>query len=80
VYKRQVGGLLGAAYLLPIVFRAFLWRSPQFPSFGEASPLMVIPLVVTAMLTLALGIAPDVPLRFLELAEGVAYGATGGRP
>jgi multicomponent Na+:H+ antiporter subunit D len=67
--------LLAAAYLLPIVFRAFFWQSPHFPSFSEASPLMVLPLLFTAAVTLALGIAPDVPLRFLELSESVANSA-----
>jgi multicomponent Na+:H+ antiporter subunit D len=75
-----IGGLLGAAYLLPIVFRAFLWRSPEFPAFSEAPLLMVVPLLITAMLTLAWGLAPDVPLRFLELAREVAASVAGGAP
>jgi multicomponent Na+:H+ antiporter subunit D len=75
-----VAGLLAAAYLLPIVFRAFLVRSPQFSTFSEAAPLMVVPLLITAALTLVWGIAPDFPLRFLELAREVAVGVTGSAP
>jgi multicomponent Na+:H+ antiporter subunit D len=75
-----VAGLLAAAYLLPIVFRAFLVRMPQFSAFSEAAPLMVVPLLITAALTLAWGIAPDFPLRFLELAREVAVGVTGSAP
>jgi multicomponent Na+:H+ antiporter subunit D len=75
-----VAGLLAAAYLMPIVFRAFLRRSPDFPAFSEASPLMVVPLLITAMLTLAWGLAPNIPLQFLELARGVAVSVTGSVP
>jgi multicomponent Na+:H+ antiporter subunit D len=75
-----LSGLLAAAYLLPIVFRAFLRRSPNFPGFGEASPLMVAPLILTAALTLAWGMAPDIPLQFLELARGVAVSVAGRGP
>jgi multicomponent Na+:H+ antiporter subunit D len=80
LFVYMIGGLLAAAYLLPIVFRAFLWRSPEFPSFNEASPLMVGPLLITAGLTLAWGLAPDIPLRFLELAQEVALAVTGSTP
>lgn len=75
-----VAGLLAAAYLLPIVFRAFLRRSAEFPTFGEASPLIVGPLLITAVLTLVWGLAPDVPLQFLKLAREVAVSVTGRVP
>lgn len=75
-----LSGLLAAAYLLPIVFRAFLRPSPNFPGFSEASPLMVAPLILTAALTLAWGLAPDFPLHFLELARGVADSVAGRVP
>jgi multicomponent Na+:H+ antiporter subunit D len=75
-----MAGLLAAAYLMPIVFRAFFHRSPDFSSYGEASPLMVGPLLITAALTLVWGLAPDLPLRFLELAREVAVGVTGRVP
>lgn len=75
-----IGGVLAAAYLLPIVARAFLWRSPNFQAYGEASPLMVAPLLVTAFLTLLWGVAPDFPLRFLELARDVSLVVTGATP
>jgi multicomponent Na+:H+ antiporter subunit D len=80
LFVYMVGGLLASAYLLPIVFRAFLRGSAEFPSFGEASPLMIVPLLITAGLTLAWGLAPDIPLRFLELAREVALAVTGSTP
>jgi hypothetical protein len=36
--------------------------------------------LITAALTLAWGIAPDFPLRFLDLAREVAVGVTGSAP
>jgi formate hydrogenlyase subunit 3/multisubunit Na+/H+ antiporter MnhD subunit len=73
-------GLLAAAYLLPVIFRAFLRRPPNFSDFSEAPPLMVTPLLLTAALTLAWGLAPDIPLHFLELARGVAVSVAGRVP
>jgi multicomponent Na+:H+ antiporter subunit D len=55
-------GLLTAGYLFPIVFRAFIRPLPDGSSGarlglgGEASPLMVAPIAVTAALGLALGL------------------------
>ncbi|MFW6174675.1 MAG: proton-conducting transporter membrane subunit [Chloroflexota bacterium] len=74
----MLGGLLAGAYLLPIVFRAFFRQSEEFKSFGEASPMLVVPLVVTGTLTLLWGIVPDIPFRFLEMAQDAANAVTGG--
>ena len=65
------GGVLSAAYLLPIVYRAFWRRSTEFTRFGEAPMAMVVPLVVTAALALVWGVVPDFPFRFFELADAV---------
>jgi multicomponent Na+:H+ antiporter subunit D len=75
-----VAGLLASAYLLPIVFRAFFRRSPDFPAYSEAPLLMVVPLLITAALTLVWGLTPNTPLRFLDLAQAVAASVTGGTP
>ncbi|MBM4406905.1 MAG: monovalent cation/H+ antiporter subunit D family protein [Chloroflexi bacterium] len=75
-----IGGLLAAGYLLPIVARAYLWRSPHFASFREAPRLMLVPLLATAALTIIWGLAPDLPFHFLELSRGVARAVTGGAP
>jgi multicomponent Na+:H+ antiporter subunit D len=56
--------LLNAAYLSPIVYRAYF---EDAPSFGEHKifevPWMVVPLVLTAVASLLLGIYPDPILR-----------------
>jgi multicomponent Na+:H+ antiporter subunit D len=80
--------LLNAAYFLPIVIRAFFVRRPSAAGalgagvpargsaeadHGEAPPLMVVSLVVTAVATVALFLAPDVLLTLarLMLSAGV---------
>jgi multicomponent Na+:H+ antiporter subunit D len=49
-------GLLTAAYLFPIVHRAFFRRSTRFTHRAEASPLMVVPIATTATIGLLLGL------------------------
>jgi multicomponent Na+:H+ antiporter subunit D len=81
-----VSGVLSAAYLFPIVVRAWWGRSPYFTRYGEADMRMVVPLAITGVLALVLGIVPNVPFSFFDLASDVASGAfdsavtTGGTP
>jgi multicomponent Na+:H+ antiporter subunit D len=57
--------LLSAAYLLPIVYRAFLVREPEGThAHGEAPAPMVFALVVTAAATVLLFFDPSLPLAF----------------
>jgi len=78
-----LSGLLNAGYFFPIVIRAFFRPAPvanghhEQPS-GEASPWMVAPLCFTAVLALVLGVFPDFPLPFFELAGRVVNAVTGG--
>ena len=67
-----ISGLLNAAYLFPIVYRAFFRRSDQFTKFAEASPLMVVPLCLTALLSVGLGIFPDAFFNWFSLANETA--------
>ena len=69
-----LSGVLSAAYLFPVVVRAFRPAPVRLP-YGEADLRMVVPIVVTALAALAWGIAPDMPFRFLELAGSVAQAA-----
>lgn len=72
-------GLLTAGYLLPIVHRAFFRPLPEGASNrGEASPLMAVPLAVTAAVGLALGFG-DV-LQLGELAALVSDAVTEATP
>jgi multicomponent Na+:H+ antiporter subunit D len=74
-------GLLNAAYLFPIVIRAFFKSSKDFTKFDEASPLMVLPLLSTAAFALLLGIYPDGILHFYSLSSEAARSVfKGGAP
>lgn len=64
-----ISGLLNAGYLFPIVRRAFFNKSDTPLKFGEASMLMVVPLVITALLSLLLGIMPNGIFHFFDLAQ-----------
>ncbi len=73
-----LSGLLNAGYLLSIVVRAFFAPSDKFTRFGEASPLMVVPLAITAALSLLMGLFPDRIPYFFQLASNVAQSVMGG--
>jgi multicomponent Na+:H+ antiporter subunit D len=67
-----LSGLLNAAYFFPIIRRAFFMKSDKRTKFDEASRLLVIPLVITAGLSLFLGLAPDGIFHFFKLASDAA--------
>jgi multicomponent Na+:H+ antiporter subunit D len=73
-----LSGLLNAGYLFPIVIRGFFKNSDKFAKFDEASHLLVIPLVLTAVLSLFLGLFPDQLFHFYQLASSVAKNVIGG--
>ncbi len=73
-----LSGLLNAAYLLPIVRRAYFAKSDKRNRFGEAPLLMVVPLVLTAALALFLGLFPDGLFYFYRLASDTAASIFGG--
>ncbi len=72
-----LSGVLNAAYFFPIVHAAFFKRSPAFAQFGEASALLVAPLVLTALASLALGVAPDLGVHAWQLAHATAVRVIG---
>ncbi len=62
-----ISGVLNAAYLLPISIRAFLCTSPDHPRRADARPALLVPLVVTASLSVVVGVAPDAAAHALTL-------------
>ena len=73
-----LSGLLNAGYFAPIIYRAFL-KNPAVPfEHGEASPAMVIPIVITALFSLLLGLDPDLFFHFYRLAATVSGSILGG--
>ena len=72
-----LSGVLNAGYFFSIVCRAFFRRSDNFPRFNEASPLMVVPLAITAVLSVLMGLFPNQFPYFFELAKRVAGAVMG---
>jgi multicomponent Na+:H+ antiporter subunit D len=72
-----LSGLLNAAYLLPVVHTAFFETSPRFPRFGEARALMLVPLLVTALVSVVLGFAPNLGMHLWDLARAVSLSVVG---
>jgi multicomponent Na+:H+ antiporter subunit D len=71
-------GLLNAAYFFPIVQRAFFREPENLEGKKEASAFMVVPLVITAILSILFGLYPDLWLKFYHLATNIAGHITGG--
>ncbi len=73
-----LSGVLNAAYFFPIVHVAFFRRNEEFDRFGEASPLMVVPLTLTAIVSVVLGVAPNLGVHAWDLARSISAAVTGG--
>ncbi len=71
---------LDAAFFFPIVYSSFFKKPKEDvnPHFDEASMFMVIPLMATAVISLILGIFPNVFLHFLEIANLAVQNILGG--
>ena len=72
-----ISGLLNAAYFFPIVHRAFFREPRNLEGKKEANAFMVVPLVITAILSLLFGLYPDLWLHFYQLASKIAADITG---
>ena len=67
-----LGSLLSAALFLPLAARAFFKRSDRFTHFDEAAPAMNVPIIVTAVLSILLGVFPDAVFHWFTLADQAA--------
>ncbi|MBQ3291412.1 MAG: monovalent cation/H+ antiporter subunit D family protein [Mogibacterium sp.] len=65
-----VSALLALAYLMPVVLIAFKKEveNPDFAARGEASLCMLVPLVITAIISIILGIAPNIGLHLFDFS------------
>lgn len=73
-----ISGVLNVAYFFPIVHRAFWRPSEQYEGMGEASPFMVVPLVITAALSILFCIWPNGLVNLYDLAVLITRGVFGG--
>lgn len=68
-----VSGLLNVGYFFPIIWRAYFKKpGPELDNETEASPFMVVPIVITATLSVLFGLFPDLFFHFFELAAGIS--------
>lgn len=69
-----ISAMLSFAYLLPIPINAFFRKNEKgdFKAYGEANNLMLIPLCVTAVLAVVVGISPNILYHFYDLAISAA--------
>jgi multicomponent Na+:H+ antiporter subunit D len=61
--------LLNAAYFVPVVYRAFFAKAPVeglASGMREAHPAMVIPLSITALVSVVIGIYPEFFMQFAQ--------------
>jgi multicomponent Na+:H+ antiporter subunit D len=77
------GTLLAAVYIWPIIYR--IWRVEESCRFRrqagpEASPWMLVALVMSALVVVVLGVAAGLPGFPVELARGAADWLMGGGP
>jgi multicomponent Na+:H+ antiporter subunit D len=75
-----LSGLLNVAYFFPIVHAAFFGGEGR-PGFGEGPPALWVPLALTALASILLGLFPAAGPGFFDLAWQAALGAVrGGQP
>ena len=63
-----LSGMLNVGYFSPIIYRAFFKKAAIPYKQGEATPAMFAPIVITALLSLLLGLNPDLFFHFYRLA------------
>ena len=67
-----ISGILNIAYLFPIVYAAYFRTSSEFPVLAEARAGMLVPLLLTALASLVLGIWPDAGAGTWTVAHFIA--------
>jgi len=73
-----VSAVLNAAYFFPVVYVAFFKKPDHELAYKEAPLTMLVPIVVTAILSIVIGIWPDAPGMFLDIVNIAVANVTGG--
>ncbi len=75
-----ISALMDVAYFFPIIYSSF-FKAPKEevnPRLDEAPMKMVVPLVVTAIISIILGVVPNAFFRFFNIASMAAERILGG--
>ena len=76
-----ISAMLGISYLVPVIFIAFFPKEKptEFTKLHEANPFMLVPIMVTGVLSVVMGINPNFGPHLYDLAtlaaEAVMKGA-----
>lgn len=70
--------LLNVAYFFPIIYVAFFKKPKKELKFGEAPLFILLPLTLTAIISIVIGIWPDAPYLFFKMAEVIRENVLGG--
>jgi multicomponent Na+:H+ antiporter subunit D len=70
--------LLNVAYFFPIVLTAFFKKPGKEPKLKEAPLFILLPLTLTAIISIVIGVWPDAPYMFYHIAEVIAKDVIGG--
>lgn len=62
-------GLLNVGYFFPIILRAYFRKGQGLENHHEASPFMVVPIVITALLSVVFGLFPNLFFRLFDLSR-----------
>ncbi|HIH43750.1 MAG TPA: monovalent cation/H+ antiporter subunit D family protein, partial [Candidatus Methanoperedenaceae archaeon] len=73
-----ISAILNVGYFFPVIYTAFFRQPEGTPTYREAPLAMLVPLTVTAIITLILGLFPQAPYLFLELVKIAVANVTGG--
>jgi len=75
-----ISALMDVAYFFPIIYNSFFKspKEPVNPNFDEAPLRMVVPLVITAITSLILGVFPNAFFNFFNIASMAAAKILGG--
>jgi multicomponent Na+:H+ antiporter subunit D len=71
-------GILNIGYFFPIIKTAYFDQPVGLEKYGEASMFMVVPLMMTAVLSILFGVYPDMFFNFFRLALEISSSLTAG--
>jgi multicomponent Na+:H+ antiporter subunit D len=65
-----ISAMLGISYLVPVIFTAFFPKNKEteFKEFHEANPFMLVPIMITGVLSVVMGINPNFGPHLYDLA------------
>ncbi|MDF1534643.1 MAG: monovalent cation/H+ antiporter subunit D family protein [Methanosarcinaceae archaeon] len=73
-----LSAVLNAAYFFPVVYIAFFKEPDHELEYNEAPMFMLVPIVITAIISIIFGVWPDAPGFFYDIVSIAVANVTGG--